>query len=138
MYKYRFLFDHTTPLDKHNISLVSQAMWRVNTKNGMSASGYTKLLNGAIVFTSNNEEDILVAKKNGCWDTKRKFKNVLPGTVTYIIPCSSMIKKTPYPEGIRAVATTDMFELDADSTPIGWLLEKEELVEGSIIIMGKS
>jgi len=137
-YKSRVELSNISPISKDTMSLVYEAMWRVMSKNGMSANGYVHLKNGAKVFTSSNPTDVLLSLQNECWDTKKLFKDVKLGDKIYILPSRSLFESTKCQIGFEATASCDMYRLDEDSFPASWQLEREESIDGTITITGTS
>ena len=134
-YKSRIELTAVTPIDADTMSLVYEAMWHVNTKNGMSASGYTKIRNGAVVFTSSNPTDVSQVLKNKCWDTKKLFQGAQVGGTIYILPSRTLFESGKCVIGIKAVATTDMFRLNNNSESKHWLTDSEETTDGEILVV---
>lgn len=137
-YKSRVCLANIRPINSDVMSLVYEAMWRTNTAGGMAASGYTCLKNNAKVFTSSNTTDVTLALSNGCWDTKRLFKDVKPGDKIYILPSRSLFESGKSILGVEATATTEMFRLDLNSSQSTWQLDREETSDGVITVVGKS
>lgn len=137
-YKSRTNLTAVTPIDADTMSLIYEAMWRVNTANGMSANGYTRLRNGAVVFTSSNPVDVSQVLVNKCWDTKRLFKGVEEGDTVYVLPSRSIFESGKCVMGVKGIATTEMFRLSADSEPKQWLVDSEETADGNIVMVSNT
>ena len=135
-YKSRVTLTNLNPIGKETMSLVYEAMWRTNTVTGMAASGYTCLKNNAKVFTSSNPTDVTLTLSNGCWDTKKLFKDVKPGDKIYILPNRSLFESGKSIIGVEAIATTEMFRLNLNSAQSIWQLDREETLDGSITLVG--
>ena len=135
-YKSRVTLTNLNPIGKETMSLVYEAMWRTNTATGMAASGYTCLKNNAKVFTSSNPTDVTLTLSNGCWDTKKLFKDVKPGDKIYILPNRSLFESGKSIIGVEAIATTEMFRLSLNSAQSTWQLDREETSDGSITLVG--
>ena len=128
IYKARVELEKVQTIDY--IELVYQAMWRVNTKTGMAANGFTRLKSGEVVFTSNNDTDIRQVLRNKCWDTKLKFK-VYAGDTVYIVPVRSVFKTGKCDTGVKAIALSDMENLNTTHTgfqPAQWLQDEDESI----------
>ena len=137
-YNSRVNLNAVQPIDSDTMSLIYEAMWRVNTANGMSANGYTKLRNGSIVFTSSNPTDVQQVLINKCWDTKKLFTGVDRDATVYVLPNRSLFESGKGVIGVKGVATSTMFRLSSSSEPKKWLVDSEETEDGNIVMVSNT
>lgn len=130
-YKYRLNLENVEPIGIDRMTEIYNAMWLVNTSNGVSPSGYTKLKCGNAVFTSSNIYDPMLALKYKHWDISRKF-NVTSGTTVYVIPTPSLSGYM----GIKAVAVEPPYLINSGDES-QWCSEYEETDGGIIIVFKK-
>ena len=137
-YNSRTNLNAVTPIDADTMSLVYEAMWRVNTHCGTSANGYTRMRNGAVVFTSSNPDDVQQVLINKCWDTKKLFKGVEEGSTVYVLPNRALFKAGKCLMGVKGIATSSMFRLSKNSDPKQWLVDSEETADGNIVMFSNT
>ena len=134
-YKTRTELTAVMPIDADTMSLIYEAMWRVNTANGMAASGYTKLRNDAVVFTSSNPIDVSQVLVNKCWDAKKLFTGVEEGVIVYVLPSRSIFSSGKCVMGVKGIAATPMYRLTSNSKQAQWLVDSEETGDGEIVMV---